>query len=64
MLGNAVSDDFASISSIGKSTTDDDGWTSDKEECLAQLVLHCQKALIPTEEECLCGWALVDPFTL
>jgi len=63
MLGNAVSDDFAAIASIGKSTTDDDGWTSDKEECLAQLVLHCQKALIPTEEECLCGWALVDPFT-
>lgn len=64
MLGNAVSDDFASIAAINKSPADEENWTSDKEECLTQLVLHCQKSLIPPEEDCICGWALVDPFTL
>ena len=64
MLGNPVSEDFIAIAAIGKSSPEEESWTSDREECLAQLVLHSQKTLLPAEEEFLGGWALVDPFTL
>ncbi len=64
MLGNPVSEDFAAIAAISKAPTEEESWTSDKEECLAQLVVHSQKTLLPPEEDCLGGWALVDPLTL
>ena len=64
MLGNPVSEDFAAIAAIHKSPVEEESWTSDREEGLAQLVLHSQKTLVPLAEECLGGWALVDPFTL
>ena len=64
MLGNPVSEDFAAIAAINKAPGEEDNWTSDREEFLAQLVLHSQKTVVPPNEECLGGWALVDPFTL
>jgi len=34
----------------------------EREECVAQLVQHCKQLLLTDEEECMGGWALVDPF--
>ena len=63
MLGNPITEDLTAIATATKNA-DDDVWTSDKEECITQLVRHSQLALLPRDEECLGGWALVDPFTL
>ncbi len=64
MLGNPASEDFAAIAAISKVPLEEESWTSDKEECIAQIVVQSQKTLIPPDEECLGGWALVDPLTL
>ena len=64
MLGNPIADDLAAIAAATKTTIEDDTWTSEREECITQLVLHSQLALLPLEEEALGGWALVDPFSL
>lgn len=64
MLGNSIAEDLSAIASGDKSSAEDDIWTSDKEECITQLVRHSQLTLLPPDEECLGGWALVDPFSL
>lgn len=63
MLGNSITEDLSAIASAGKSVGEDDVWTSDKEECITQLVRHSELTLLPPDEECLGGWALVDPFS-
>lgn len=64
MLGNSIAEDLSAIASAVKFSGEDDIWTSDKEECITQLVRHSQLTLLPPDEECLGGWALVDPFSL
>ena len=64
MLGNPVSEDLTSLAAINKSTSEEETWTSDREEAIAQIVLHSQKTLLSPDETCFGGWALVDPFTL
>jgi len=63
MLGNSIADDLSAIATSNKTSADEDVWTSDKEECITQLVRHSELTLIPPDEECLGGWALIDPFS-
>ena len=41
---------------------EEEQWTMEREECVAQLIQHCNQLLLTDEEECIYGWALVDPF--
>lgn len=62
MLGNPVTEDIAALIAAMKNGPEEEQWTMEREECVAQLVQHCKQLLLTDEEECLCGWALVDPF--
>ena len=64
MLGNSITEDLSAIASAGKTVVEEEVWTSEKEECITQLVRHCELTLLPLDEESLGGWALVDPFSL
>ena len=64
MLGNSITEDLSAIASAGKNVVEEEVWTSEKEECITQLVRHCELTLLPLDEESLGGWALVDPFSL
>ncbi|XP_047127352.1 phosphatidylinositide phosphatase SAC2 isoform X1 [Hydra vulgaris] len=63
MLGNPVTEDLLLIDGSAIVNEEDEIWTSEKEECITQLVRHSELSLLPKNEECLGGWALVDPFT-
>ncbi|KAL9982827.1 hypothetical protein ACROYT_G004936 [Oculina patagonica] len=62
MLGNPVTEDIAALIAAMKNGPEEEQWTMEREECVAQLVQHCKQLLLTDEEECMCGWALVDPF--
>ena len=62
MLGNPVTEDIAALIAAMKNGPEEEQWTMEREECVAQLVQHCKQLLLSDEEECMCGWALVDPF--
>jgi len=62
MLGNPVTEDIATLLAAMKNGPEEDQWTMEREECVAQLVQHCKQLLLTDEEECMGGWALVDPF--
>ena len=63
MLGNPVTEDIAALIAAMKNGPEEaEQWTMEREECVAQLVQHCKQLLLADEEECMCGWALVDPF--
>ena len=62
MLGNPVTEDIAALIAAMKNGPEEEQWTMEREECVAQLVQHCKQLLLRDEEECICGWALVDPF--
>ena len=62
MLGNPVTEDIAALIAAMKNGPEEEQWTMEREECVAQLVQHCKQLLLTDEEECICGWALVDPF--
>ena len=64
MLGNSIAEDFSLIDGSTIVSEEDEAWTSEKEECITQLVRHSELSLLPRNEECLGGWALVDPFSL
>ncbi|KAJ7385551.1 Phosphatidylinositide phosphatase SAC2 [Desmophyllum pertusum] len=62
MLGNPVTEDIAAlIAAMKNGRPEEEQWTMEREECVAQLVQHCKQLLLTDEEECMCGWALVDP---
>eukprot|EP00111_Clytia_hemisphaerica_P023739 TCONS_00069961-protein len=63
MLGNSITEDLSAIASAVKSAGEEEVWTTDKEECITQLVRHAELTLLPLDEESLGGWALVDPFS-
>lgn len=62
MLGNPVTEDIAALIAAMKNGPEEEQWTMEREECVAQLVQHCKQLLLTDEEESICGWALVDPF--
>lgn len=62
MLGNPMTEDIAALIAAMKNGPEEEQWTMEREECVAQLVQHCKQLLLTDEEECICGWALVDPF--
>lgn len=62
MQGSPIDEDLAAISAGAK--IQDEAWSSDKEESITQLVLHCQLSLLSREEESVGGWVLIDPFSL
>ena len=62
MLGNAVTEDISALIAAMKNGTEEEQWTMEREECVVQLVQHCKQLLVGDEQECRCGWALVDPF--
>ncbi|XP_031570403.1 phosphatidylinositide phosphatase SAC2-like, partial [Actinia tenebrosa] len=62
MLGNPLTEDLTAAMAALKGGEEEDPWTMEREECVAQLVLHCQWLLLSETDECLGGWALVDPF--
>ena len=63
MLGKPPTEDLAALIAIMRNGGgDEDQWTMEREECVAQLVLHCEWLLVSDNEEYLGGWALVDPF--
>lgn len=64
MLGNSIADDLSAIATENKQNVDDLTWTSDKEEYIKQLVRQTELTLVRPDEECLGGWALIDPFSL
>ena len=64
MLGNSIADDLSAIATENKQNVDDLQWTSDKEEYIKQLVRQTELTLVRPDEECLEGWALIDPFSL
>lgn len=64
MLGNSIADDLSAIATENKQNVDDLQWTSDKEEYIKQLVRQTELTLVRPDEECLGGWALIDPFSL
>lgn len=64
MLGNGMNEGLEDLVIPSKGRPSEDEWTSDREESIAQLVRHTELALLPQNEECRGGWALVDPFTL
>lgn len=62
MLGNPVTEDIAALIAAMKNGPEEEHWTMEREECVAQLVEHCKQLLLTDEEEYISGWALVDPF--
>ncbi|XP_032240678.2 phosphatidylinositide phosphatase SAC2 [Nematostella vectensis] len=63
MLGNPPTEDLSAlIDALRSDGQEEEQWTMEREECVAQLVIHCQWLLLSQSEECLGGWALVDPF--
>ena len=64
MLGNSIADDLSAIATENKQNVDDLTWTSDQEEYIKQLVRQTELTLVRPDEECLGGWALIDPFSL
>ena len=62
MHGNPVTEDLAALIAAMKNGPEEEQWTMEREECVTQLVQHCKQLLLTDEEECMCGWALVDPF--
>ncbi|XP_020912675.1 phosphatidylinositide phosphatase SAC2 [Exaiptasia diaphana] len=62
MLGNPLTEDLTQAMAALKNGDEEYPWTMEREECVAQLVMHCQNLLLSETEECLGGWALVDPF--
>ena len=57
-----MTEDIAALIAAMKNGPEEEQWTMEREECVAQLVQHCKQLLLTDEEECMCGWALVDPF--
>ena len=57
-----MTEDIAALIAAMKNGPEEEQWTMEREECVAQLVQHCKQLLLKDEEECICGWALVDPF--
>ena len=63
MLGKTPTEDLAAlIATMRNGAGDEDQWTMEREECVAQLVVDCQLLLVTENDEYLGGWALVDPF--
>ena len=62
MLGNPVTEDIAALIAAMNKGPEEEQWTMEREECVAQLIQHCNQLLLADEEEYIGGWALVDPF--
>lgn len=62
MLGNPPTEDISALIAAMRSGPEEEQWTMEREECVVQLVEYCYQLLVTEEEECLGGWALVDPF--
>jgi hypothetical protein len=62
MLGNPLTEDLTAAMAALKNGDEEDPWTMEREECVAQLVVHCQWLLLSETDDCIGGWALVDPF--
>ena len=62
MLGKPPTEDISALIAAMGSGSDEEQWTMEREECVVQLVEYCHQLLLTEDEECLGGWALVEPF--
>ncbi|XP_077870090.1 phosphatidylinositide phosphatase SAC2-like [Saccoglossus kowalevskii] len=60
MLGNPVTEDLSLLNATKSPENEEDVWILEKEDSVNQLIQHCKKLLLPQNEECFGGWALID----
>ncbi|XP_077992245.1 phosphatidylinositide phosphatase SAC2-like [Glandiceps talaboti] len=60
MLGNPVTEDLSALNATKSPETEEDVWILEKDDNVNQLIQHCKKLLLPQNEECFGGWALID----
>ncbi|XP_070539882.1 phosphatidylinositide phosphatase SAC2-like isoform X2 [Ptychodera flava] len=60
MQGNPVTEDLSILNATKSPETEEDVWILEKDDSVNQLIQHCKKLLLPQNEECFGGWALID----
>ena len=64
MLGNPTTEESNLLNlklKIRQQLQKEDEWSAQREESAAHVVSHCQRLLVPEDEEHVAGWMLINP---
>ncbi|EDV22880.1 uncharacterized protein TRIADDRAFT_58545 [Trichoplax adhaerens] len=64
MLGNPVTEELQLLNlkrKIRQQLKNEDEWSAQREESEANVISHCQRLIVPEDEEHVAGWMLVNP---